>query len=327
MKGIDMAGRNRNNREGGGIPIWVHLLVIGLIIAVIAFVAIKLSIWNKGFTIDTSDVDASEFDVEVEDQIFVLTEDKLEGHEDDGEENILVLGNDTLTFDASETGICEQIAKKTGANVINAGFPSSNIALKNAEYQDSYPLDRFSFYNIANCISTGDFSEMLETANTYEDYAYSFYTYNLSGTDFSKLDTIVIYYDATDYINLRPGRNPDNPDDPMTYMGALSSGIKKIQEKYPYIRIVCMSFTFCYAYDTDGVLKNGDRVDFGNGKLTTYRQHMIDVCGDRGVSFIDNYYGTIDEGNSEDFLLDNIHVNQDGNEHIAAHFAEAIYEK
>lgn len=322
-----MARRKRNNREGGGIPVWVHLLVIGLILAVIAFVAIKLSIWNKGFTIDTSDVDASEFDVEIEDQIFVLTDDKLEGHVDDGEETILVLGNDSVTYDYSDTGICSQIAQKTNATVINGGFPGSNIALKNAEYQDSYSMDRFSFYNIADCISTGDFSQMLETAETYDNYAYQQSTYALSEVDYSKVDTIVVYYDASDYINLRPGMNPDDPGDPVTYMGALRSGIKKIQEKYPYIRIVCMSFTFCYAYDTDGVLKNGDRVDFGNGKLTTYRQHMIDVCGDTGVSFIDNYYGTIDEGNSADYLVDNIHVNQAGNEHIAAHFAEAIYEK
>lgn len=322
-----MAGRNRDKREGNGVPIWVHLLIIALIIGVIAFVAIKLSIWNKGVTIDTSDVDASEYDVELLDQIFVLTEDKLEGHEDDGEETILVLGNDAVTYDSSGTGVCAQIAAKTGANVINAGFPSSNISLKNAEYDDSYSLDRFSFYNVASSISEGDFSQMLETAKGYDDYAYTLNTYNLADLDFNKVDTLVIYYDATDYINLRPGMNPGNEADPMTYMGALDSGIKMIQEKYPFIRIVCMSFTFCYAYDTDGSLKNGDRVDFGNGKLTTYLQHMIDVCGDTGVSFVDNYYGTIDEGNSSEYMLDNIHVNQACNEHIAAHFAEVIYGK
>ncbi len=317
----------RNSENGNGIPIWAHFIVLGLIVAVIAFVVIKLSIWNKGFKIDTSDVDASEFEVEIEDQIFVLTSDKLEGHEDDGEENILVLGNDAVTYDSSEDGICAQIAAKTGANVVNAGFPASNIALKNAEYQDDYSMDRFSFYNVAKSISEGNFDDMLTTAQTYEDYAYTRNTSALKDLDFNKIDTLVVYYDATDYINLRPGRNPSNADDPMTYMGALSSGIKMIQEKYPFIRIVCMSFTFCYAYDKDGSLKNGDMVDFGNGRLTTYRQHMIDVCGDRGVSFIDNYYGTIDEGNSSDYLLDNIHVNKAGNEHIAAHFAEAIYGK
>ena len=319
--------RSGEDDKNGGIPIWVHITIILLIVAIIAFAVIKLSIWNKGFSIDTSDVNASDYDVEMLDQIFVLTDDKLEGHEDDGEETILVLGNDAITYDTSETGVCEQIAKKTGANVINAGFPGSTIALKNAEFSDSYPLDRFSFYNVAESICSENFSDLLETAAGYTDYTYSQSTYNLQDLDFNKVDTLVIYYDATDYISLRPGWNPGDKQDPMTYMGALSSGIKDIQEKYPFIRIVCMSYTFCYAYDTDGALKNGDRVDFGNGKLTTYLQHMIDTCGDTGVSFVDNYYGTIDEGNSSDYLLDNIHVNQACNEHIASHFAKVIYDK
>ncbi len=316
----------RQNRKGG-IPIWVHFIVLGMIILVIAFVVLKLNKWNEGMTIDTSDVDASEFDVEVLDQIFVLPAEKKEGHADDGEETILVLGNDSVTYDSSETGVCGQIAKKTGATVVNAGFPGSTIALKNAEYQDDYPLDKFSFYNVAQSIVSEDFSGLTETATGFDDSAFIKNSEKLADLDFDKVDTLVIYYDAADYINLRPGRNPDNDIDPVTYMGALSAGIKQIQNKYPYIRIVCMSFTFCYAYDSDGTLKNGDRVDFGNGKLTTYMQHMIDTCGDTGVSFVDNYYGTIDEGNSSEYLLDNIHVNQAGNEHIAAHFAEVIYGK
>ncbi len=318
---------DRDNRERRGIPIWAHLIVLGLIVGVVAFVAFKLNAWNKGFTIDTSDVDASEYDVEILDQIFVLTSDKLEGHEDDGEETILVLGNDSVTYDSSETGICGQIANKTGANVIGAGFPASTVALKNADYSEDYQLDLFSFSNVADSICSGDFSAMSSAAGNFTDSSYAKNTKTLEETDFNKIDTLVIYYDASDYINLRPGMNPNNGGDPVTYMGALSSGIKAIQEKYPFIRIVCMSFTFCYAYDSDGVLKNGDRVDFGNGKLTTYLQHMIDTCGDTGVSFIDNYYGTIDEGNSSEYLLDNIHVNQACNEHIASHFAEAIYGK
>ncbi len=318
--------RNENIRDEGGIPKWVHILVLSLIAIIIVVALVRLAIWNKGRTIDTSDVDASEFEVEVLDQIFTMPAEKLEGHEDDGKETILVLGNDAVTYDSAETGICGQIADKIGATVINGGFASSNIALKNSQYDDSYKLDRFSFYNVASSIASGDFSGMKETATSFDDYSYTLNTEAIANLDFNTVDTLVIYYDATDYINLRPGMNPSDMQDPMTYMGALDSGIKMIQEKYPFIRIVCMSFTFCYAYDTDGTLKNGDRVDFGNGKLTTYLQHMIDTCGDTGVSFVDNYYGTIDEGNSSDYLLDNIHVNQACNEHIAAHFAEAIYE-
>ena len=86
-----------------------------------------------------------------------------------------------------------------------------------------------------------------------------------------------------------------------------------------------MSFPMCYAYDNSGALVSGDRFDFGNGRLTTYLQFMIDVSGATGVSFVDNYYGTIHEDNSSSWLLDNIHVNADCNAFMADHFIRVIY--
>ena len=322
----DFRSEDKEKREEAGIPIWVHLVILGLIVFLIGFGAFRLIKWNKGKEIDNSDVDPTEFEVEIEDQIFLLPAEKKEGHEDDGKETILVLGNDSVTYDMSDDGLCAQIEKLTGATVINAGFGGSTIALS-APDGDGDAMDKFSFYNCSKALTQGGANEILDAAWALGDITLQQHAQELCDLDMNTVDTLVVYYDASDYIKLRPGMNPGDKMDPVTYMGALDSGIKMIQEKYPFIRIVCMSFTFCYAFDADGVLKNGDRVDFGNGKLTTYRQHMIDTCGDTGVSFIDNYYGTIDEGNSSELLLDNIHVNKDANKHIAKHFAEVIYAK
>ena len=226
-------------------------------------------------------------------------------HEDDGKETILFLGNDILTYYSDENGIVEKIGNKLGANCINAGFPASTVALKNAQYSEDYPLDAFSFYNVAKSISEQDFSQMNDVAyNSFTDSNYYMHTDVLQNLDMNTVDTLVIFYDAQDYISMRIGMNPDNDSDPITYSGALNAGIKMIQEKYPFIRIVCMSFPMCYAYDSSGALVNGDMYDFGNGRLTTYLQFMIDVSGATGVSFVDNYYGTIHEDNSSEWLLD-----------------------
>ena len=318
--------RRRRAENEGGIPGWVHLIILGLIVALIAFGVFKLLKWNQGKALETVELDESEYEVEIEDQVFLLPSEKREGHEDDGKETILVLGNDAITYDMTDDGVCARIAKDTGADVINAGFGGSTIALGNPEGEGDY-YDGLSFYSIAKALTGGDVQSVIDSTWGLGDASMQGQAQKLADLDMNTVDTLVIYYDASDYIKLRPGRNPGDKMDPMTYMGALDSGINMIQEKYPFIRIVCMSFTFCYAYDADGVLKNGDRVDFGNGKLTTYRQHMIDTCGETGVSFIDNYYGTIDEGNSSEYMLDNIHVNKAANEHIAKHFAEAIYNK
>lgn len=306
------------------IPTWVHVAIVAVIALVVVFSVVKLLIWNKG----TAELDQSEtgsFEVEVLDQIFLLSDDKKEGHVFDDEETILFLGNDAITFDQNETGVVEQVAQKLGAKCINAGFPSSTVSLKNASFSEDYVLDTYSFYNVANCIVNQDYSSLEKYADQFDDYTYRGSTDRLKTTDMDKVDTIVIYYNAQDYMNLRIGMNPDNEFDPITYRGALNAGIKAIQEKYPYIRIVCMSFTMCYAFDSAGQLVSGDRYDFGNGKLTTYLQFMIDVSGERGVSFVDNYYGTIHEDNSSEWMIDNIHVNSNCNAYVASHFVKAIY--
>lgn len=315
---------NNNDTESQGIPKWVFLALLAVILGVIAFAVIKLFIWNLG-TAETEGVVEGDFSVEVMDQIFLLPEDKKAMHEDDGKETILFLGNDILTYYSDENGVVEQIGSKLGATCINAGFPGSTVALKNADYSDDYATDAFSFYNVSKAIAEGDFSQMSAAAQTMTDSNFYKHTEDLQALDMNTIDTLVIFYDAQDYINLRIGMNPDNDSDPVTYSGALNAGINAIQEKYPFIRIVCMSFPMCYAYDNAGALVNGDMYDFGNGRLTTYLQFMIDVSGATGVSFVDNYYGTIHEDNSSEWLLDNIHVNAACNKHMAEHFAKAIY--
>ncbi len=319
--------RPRNTRPAkseSGVPVWVHAIIISVIIGVVAFSIYRLWLWNKG-TAETEGVVEGDFSVEVMDQIFLMPEDKKALQADDGVETILFMGNDILTYYADENGVVEKIGSKLGANTINVGFPQSTVALKNASYDSSYPLDAFSFYSVSKAITTGDFSQMESAAENLENGYYTLHTQALSAVDMSKVDTLVVFYDAQDYISLRIGMNPDNDSDPQTYSGALNAGIKLIQEKFPHIRIVCMSFPMCYAYDNSGALVSGDMYDFGNGRLTTYMQFMIDVSGATGVSFVDNYYGTIHEDNSSEWLLDNIHVNAACNEHMAQHFKDAIY--
>lgn len=311
-------------REENNIPAYVYLSLLAVILVVVVFSAYKLIRWNMG-TATTEGVVEGDFEVEVLDQVFLLPEDKKAMKKDDGRETILFLGNDILTYYSNEDGVVEKIGKELGADCIKAGFPQSTVALKNKSGDRSYDLDAFSFSNVAESLCSRDFDWMKSASKSFSDYAYDQNTEILEKLDMGSIDTLVVFYDGQDYISRRIGMNPDNEEDPITYSGSLLKGIRMIQDKYPYIRIVCMSFPLCYAYDSDGNLVSGDRYDFGNGRLTTYLQFMIDVSGATGVSFVDNYYGTIHEDNSDGWLLDNIHVNAACNEHIAKHFVSAIY--
>ena len=130
---------------------------------------------------------------------------------------------------------------------------------------------------------------------------------------------------CTMMINKRPCDDPNALYAEITYTGALRSGVKAIQEAYPHIRIVVMSHTFCHSIDENGNFQNGDRTDLGHGTLSHYLQKELDATMDVSVSFIDNFYGSINEDNYLDYMTDYIHFNDAGRELLAQRFADCLF--
>lgn len=304
----------------------IHAVLLAAIVVIIGLIAVRLYIWNKGTPSDYDPNDqTTAFDVEAMDNIIPLAPEKLEGHEDDGITTILCLGDDPFSLDRGEGGLAEQIAEKTGAVVYNGAFTGTTIAAQNAEYADWYYLDAFSFSYVANALASGDFDLMKQAAAYSYDEAFSQTISTLESVNMNDVDVLCIMYDASDYINKRPCDDPNAPYDIITYTGALRSGISVIQETYPHIRIAVMSHTFCHHVNDEGNFENGDRVDLGNGTLSHYLQKELDASSDCGVSFIDNFYGTINEDNYLDYMTDYIHFNDAGREKLARRFTESIF--
>lgn len=306
----------------------IHLILLAVIVLIIIFCAVKLYIWNKGVPSDYDpNRQTTDFDTEAMDYIIPLAPDKLEGREDDGVTTILCLGDDPFSLDQGSGGLAEQIAAKTGATVYNGSFTGTTMAVQFEDYNDGYILDAFAFVNVAKSLASGNF-DLLSTAASYSfDQAFPQTVSTLESIDMNSLDMICIMYDGSDYINKRPCEDPNHPDNPQTYTGALRSGIQAIQEAWPHIRIVVMSHTFCHNVNEEGNFENGDRVDLGNGTLSHYLQKELDTTSELGVSFIDNFYGSINEDNYLDYMTDYIHFNDAGRELLATRFAECIFPK
>lgn len=300
----------------------IHLILLAVIVLIIIFCAVKLYIWNKGVPSDYDpNRQTTDFDTEAMDYIIPLAPDKLEGREDDGVTTILCLGDDPFSLDQGSGGLAEQIAAKTGATVYNGSFTGTTMAVQFEDYNDGYILDAFAFVNVAKSLASGNF-DLLSTAASYSfDQAFPQTVSTLESIDMNSLDMICIMYDGSDYINRRPCEDPNHPDNPQTYTGALRSGIQAIQEAWPHIRIVVMSHTFCHNVNEEGNFENGDRVDLGNGTLSHYLQKELDTTSELGVSFIDNFYGSINEDNYLDYMTDYIHFNDAGRELLATRFA------
>lgn len=312
-------------QNGNAFHLNWHIVLLAAILIIAAISIIKLVVWNIG-TKSNYDPDnlAEGYDIEALDTIIPLSETKLEGHEDDGVTTVLCLGNNPLTDETGENGFTGQLAALTGATVYNGGFPGSTIGARYSAYNESYPKDNFNLPYVAESICSRDFSRLESAASIEEDEKYRQAVETLKSIDYSKVDLITFVYDAADYLEKIPSDNPNDPYELSTYTGGLRNAIEKIQKAYPYIRIVVMSHTFAQSIDENGNYQNGGSVDLGNGPLPHYLVKEVDVSIACGVSVIDNYYGTINEDNYNDYMTDYIHLNDAGRKALAERLAELI---
>lgn len=302
-----------------------HIVILSAIVIIALFCVYRLYKWNKGVPSDYDpNFQTDAFDVEVLDTIIPLAPDKLEGHEDDGKTTILCLGNDPFSLDKGETGLAEQIGAKSEAVVYNGAFTGSTVTAVYPAYHNDYYMDAFSLSYLANGLCTGDFSLIRAAANYSYDPDFIPTVEMLQDLDMNSVDILCIMYDGIDYVNKMTSDDPNDPYSIIAYTGALRTAIEQVQETYPFIRIVVMSHTFCFSLDEEENFQNGDRVDLGNGTLSHYLRKEIDVTGDCGVSFIDNFYGSVNEDNYLDYMRDYIHFNDAGRELLAQRFVDCI---
>ena len=212
---------------------------------------------------------------------------------------------------------------------INASFPNSQVTCRNATYQTDTQEnmdDVFNLFYVAYDISIGDFTN-LETVATFhtDDPQYQAAIDALKSADFSSLDYIAIMYDAVDYENGMAMYNDQNEDDLTCYVGSLSNALQLIRDKYPWISIVFLSPTYAEHDNGDGTYSDARTLNLGNGTLNQYWQYAYDTCANLGVSFLDNYYGSINDSNYTEYLTDDhFHINAAGRTKIADHFVYKV---
>lgn len=319
LDGGDHGGRRIKRGRKRSVVHWVLLLVAVLIIA---FVIIRIAIWNKGKDSDYNpDENNTEFDVEPSDYIQPLSADQLAGKTDDGVTTILTIGNSPFSDNYENNNLAAAIADAYNATVINVGIEESYIAQKNGDYTGENLEDGVSLYQMALAINSGDFSVVKTAASSMSGDANSA-AEKLAATDMSAVDMIVIMYNLEDYREHRPLGSSDNEDINCIY-GAIYKSLNLIQEKYPYIRIVMLSQPAA-GVTIDDFYVDGDTVNIGEGTLTDYVTFELEATASRGCSFVDIYYGGINVDNRAEYLYDDYHINDKGAAVIAARMKKLI---
>ncbi len=304
------------------IPCFILLCIVGSV-----FFIYK---WAKGVD-STYDPDLVEdgYDIEVLDMVYYVTQDDLGEHVPNETKKILCFGNSPFSDDRdSKNNLCNLIADKTKAEVINLSIPHSYMAMNSPEINVEDPNDYYSFYWLT-CFATLKDKQVYtnynnrgrgtsEIGDQVVDYLYEL--------DMNTVDTIVVMYDAADYLDGRSKEDSSNLTNPLTFCGNMYAGIELLQNLCPHIQIIIMSPTYAYALDADGNYQSSDIVKVNGDTLSAYAITQLGLCQVAEVTFIDHIYGTVNCDNADEYLKDNVHLNVAGREAVAERFAE-IYKK
>lgn len=306
-----------------------QVILLALIAIVFVTIAFKLLFWDKRVRQSTereNDTTLS-FDTEPLDSIVPLDSSDTNRKDKDDDLRILFLGNGSLADEKdSESNIANIVQEKTGATVYNCAIPGSYMSMKNDTYKDDFIYDAFSFYNLCTIFTIGNTKTISwaerDLGGLPDDVEKSLDL--LQSIDYNELDVLCIYYDGSDYLDQRPSYNIDKETDPTLFCGALSAGLDLIQQYLPQTRIIVMSPTYVYAVDEDGNYTSSFTTEVLEEPMSNYIGLQSQTCMDHHVTFVDNFYGSVYEEIADDYLKDNILLNEKGHALLADRFLYAL---
>lgn len=323
------SGKPSHKNKKKKLQINFQLILLALIAVIFVTIAFKLLFWDKRVRQSTereNDTTLS-FDTEPLDSIVPLDSSDTSKKEKDDDLRILFLGNGSLADNKdSENNIANIVQEKTGATVYNCAIPGSYMSMKNDTYKDSFIYDAFSFYNMCTIFTIGNTKTISwaerDLGGFPDDVKESLDL--LQSIDYSQLDVLCIYYDGSDYLDQRPSYDIDRETDPTIFCGALSAGLDLIQQSLPQVRIIVMSPTYVYAVDKDGNYTSSFTTDVLEEPMSNYIGLQSQTCMDHHVTFVDNFYGSVYEEIADDYLKDNILLNEKGHALLADRFLYAL---
>lgn len=309
-----------------------HLVLLIVFILSVVIIIYKFSNW--GNVIDPNALFTEEelqAEPEIETLDNILPNSNAEGSPAalDGVTNVVLFGNGPFAENYGTTDcLSEIIAKMSNATVYNCSVSGSHLAATNHTFEvEVDAMDAFNFYWLTTLAALDNEvpckAALTNAPEALPPEAQEVFD-TLTDLDFSKVDVIGIMYDATDYLQGRTLYNVAKETDIQTFYGNLTAGIELLQTTYPHIRIIVMSPTYAYAVNNAGEYVDSDIYVYNEFPLSTYAQMLDRSTSNLGVSFVDNFYGTINVLNANDYLIDNIHINKDGKQKLAERFVYAL---
>jgi len=309
------------------------LLVIGLIIAVV----IMIVRWQKGINLEIDETEREgNFNIESMDYYSHFDPNEFEGYVDDGQLNIVIMGDDAIYYNNDETGIPAIIAKETGANVTTLALPGQTISNIHPGYTLDSTEDAYNLYLVLSQMAAGDdgYYDLMVASWDYMDDNLLYYNYwdVCHHVDLDTTDVLIINCGMNDYLDGRPcyhDPKDTNANNLNNMSIALGKSLVLLKERFPYLQIVVASPSMILVPDENGNLVGADSVNMGNGAYGEYISGLAGMCQMNCVTFVDNYL--LDEFNPDNYdgyLQDNgLYPNEKGRKLMADHIINNLYFK
>lgn len=335
MDPLSQSQSNKNPKQSMSIvdrilKINWHLVLLFVFVFSVIFIIYRFKNWGTKVDLDNLGHVDDNYDIEVKDNILPLIYEGDAPAINDGVCKVVLFGNDTFAQNkGTSDDMANMIAELSGATVYNCAFTGSYLASTNAYVNlESDPMDAFNLYWLTTSYTVNNYGPYEIIFDDYKDKipADAKETFEtLCSIDFNTVDVIGIMYDANDYLAGKPLANLDNTADIHYFTGNLEASVDLIQQFYPHIRIILMSPTYAYAINAEGDYVSSDLYYYlDNYKLSLYALMLERSAADQGITFVDNIYGTINETNADQYLLDHISLNVEGRKKLAERFVYAL---
>lgn len=331
--------------EKKGFRLNVHIVLIAVVIFCILFIFLKFRNWGETYNHDDYFQNGDGIYIDNYDYILPLRDaesNSLPLKTSDGL-NIVLFGNAPFSDDRnSKDGLGNMIASMANEKIENAdvkvtvyncSIGGSCMATEGTTITPERPWDVFSLYWLslmATGIPLNDYyGAAMDALGEDVPKEIAEVRKTLSEIDFDKVDVIAIMYDGTDYLMGHPISDASDYTTVQQVIPHLDAALDNFLDNYPGIRIIVLSppYAFSDKLDENGDYISSDIYVYGEGDQTLSRYAIMEyqLCVEKKVTFIDNIYGTFNEDEAKDYLIDNLHLNVEGRRKIAERFISALF--
>jgi len=314
----------------------IHICFVAAIVVILALVIVRVKGWIR--IVDLGDITGSDSEIadfECHDSIMPLTDEEYNLIRQN-EEVILVFGNDPFSENCGESGsLSAMVEEASGAKVINCAITGSCIGMQEPAFDMSKsPMNLFSLYYLAcvACADEMDYSRDLALAKDALGDSFSedgeMVLKILDDLNISDVDVIVLCYDGSDYLmNIPTGLDEKEYNDPFcSYLGSFSATIELFKKAAPGARIIVLSAPYMFRVTEEGNWDPcEDHPNLLGEDLSDYVLGQYKLCTEAyDISFVDNYYSSVNLENGREYLTDGRILNEAGKQVICDRFMYAL---